>query len=135
MKAIYLILVVFAIIVPSVSQPIDYLLQKIESVVTVGNLTQQEVTADLFRQQTGLRINVTEDSPIYGSTVMSFSYMRASPKAKLREITVKGANFTIEVLADVTKSKPGDVVYIDNIRVSFPDGSIRIAASIIYKLI
>ncbi len=102
--------------------------------VTVGELTGADVTAEDFKKQLGLRIDATgDDSAAY--TIASFSYVRAHPRTDLKTFgKITGPDFSAEVLQDLAKLEPGDVIYIEEILVNTPSGKVLKMPSLAFLL-
>ncbi len=109
--------------------------QGLEIEVGVGGLKDTEVSANVFKWQTGLRVDWTrtENGPTYA--VASFSYARGSANEQLVVIDVVGTDFSEAVLQDLANAQAGNVVYLDKILVKESTGKLLKMPSIVYKLL
>ncbi len=109
--------------------------QGLDIEVRVGGLKDTEVSANVFKWQTGLRVDWTrtENGPKYA--VASFSYARGSANEFVGKIDVVGSDFSEAVLQDLANAQAGDLVYLDGILVKESTGKLLKMPSIVYKLL
>ncbi len=106
-----------------------------DPIAKVGTSAGGKVPAAQFKVQRGV-IPVLEDFVFdIKFVVVSFELTFS---AKRQDLITKRANngaFTGEMIEMLNRSKPGDVFYLDEVRVKGPDGQIRKLPSIAYTLI
>lgn len=101
----------------------------------VGNLTGGKVPAAQFKVQRGVLAVLENFDFDIQFQVVSFEMTYS---AKRQDLIVKagvGPAFTPDMLELLNRSKPGDVFYLDEIKVKGPDGTTRKLPSIAYTLI
>ena len=90
-------------------------------------------TPDKFKNSTSL-IDVTNNSSLLSFKVLSYTVYYQPKLDDPITITNIGARFTPEVKKIIQRAKPGDVYYIDNIKVIGPDNITRKIAGIAFKI-
>lgn len=101
----------------------------------VGNLTGGKVPAARFKVQRGVLAVLENFNFDLTFEVLSFELTYSAKRQDLVVVKGTGPAFTQEMLSLLNKAKPGDVFYIDEIRVKGPDKVVRKLPSIAYTLI
>ncbi|CAN5236551.1 hypothetical protein BH09BAC1_BH09BAC1_20270 [soil metagenome] len=105
-----------------------------QDVVIVGDVKGFDVSADTFKRQNGLTVNL----PKIAETkfiIVSYEYMRARDGQIAFSANVEGANFSEEVSNDITKVRSGDVIFFDAIKLMDSTGNKFTLPTVKYKLL
>lgn len=111
-----------------------------EVTVRVGNLAVQQVPVEVFKKQKGL----TAISSSGKYRVTHYQYLRSyDPQGKAKgnntaisgAFRVWGADFSQEVLDDLSNAQFTDMIYIDEILVISPEGDTLKMPTLQYRLI
>ncbi len=106
-----------------------------DPIAKVGTSSGGKVPAAQFKVQRGV-IPVLEDFVFdIKFVVVSFELTYAAKRQDLITKKASSGAFTGEMIEMLNRSKPGDVFYLDEVRVKGPDGQIRKLPSIAYTLI
>jgi gliding motility-associated protein GldM len=106
-----------------------------DPIAKVGTSAGGKVPAAQFKVQRGV-IPVLEDFVFdIKFVVVSFEITYAAKRQDLITKKATSGAFTGEMIELLNRSKPGDVFYLDEVRVKGPDGQIRKLPSIAYTLI
>ncbi|MDX2003108.1 MAG: GldM family protein [Chitinophagales bacterium] len=106
-----------------------------DPIAKVGNSPGGKIPANQFKVQKGVNAVLENFDFELKFKVISFDMTYAAKRQDLITKSSKSPNFTPEMLDYLSKAKPGDVFYIDDIRVQGPDGATRKLPSIVFQLI
>lgn len=106
-----------------------------DPVAKVGSLGGGKVKAAQFKVQRGVLAVLENFDFDIRFDVVSFEMTYAAKRQDLIVKEATGPAFSSDMLALINKSKPGDVFYIDEIKVKGPDGTTRKLPSIVFTLI
>ncbi len=106
-----------------------------DPIAKVGTSAGGKVPAAQFKVQRGV-VPVLEDFVFdIKFVVVSFEITYAAKRQDLITKKATSGAFTAEMIELLNRAKPGDVFYLDEVRVKGPDGQIRKLPSIAYTLI
>lgn len=106
-----------------------------DPVAMVGTFKGGKVPANKMRPQRGVLAVLENFDFDIRFDVVSYEFTYA---AKRQDLIVKqgtGPSFTSEIVSLLGSAKPGDVIYIDEIKVKGPDGTTRKLPGIVFTLI
>lgn len=106
-----------------------------DPVAKVGSLGGGKVKTAQFKVQRGVLAVLENFDFDIRFSVVSFEMTYAAKRQDLIVKTGTGPAFSSDMLALINKAKPGDVFYIDEIKVKGPDGTTRKLPGIVFTLI
>lgn len=106
-----------------------------DPVAKVGNLGGGKVPTAQFKVQRGVLAVLENFDFDIRFNVVSFEMTYAAKRQDLIVKTGTGPAFTSDMLQLISKARPGDVFYIDEIKVKGPDGTTRKLPGIVFTLI
>ncbi len=106
-----------------------------DPIAKVGASAGGKVPAAQFKVQRGVIADLADFVFDIKFVVVSFELTYAAKRQDLITKKATSGAFTSEMLELLNRSKPGDVFYLDEVRVKGPDGQIRKLPSIAYTLI
>lgn len=106
-----------------------------DPVAKIGTVSAGKVPAAQFKVQRGVIADLADFVFDIKFKVVSFELTYAAKRADLVIKKATSGTFTAEMLDLLNRAKPGDVFYLDEVRVQGPDGQIRKLPSMAYSLI
>lgn len=106
-----------------------------DPVAKVGNLGGGKVPAAQFKVQRGVLAVLENFDFDIKFSVVSFEMTYSAKRQDLIVKSATGPAFSSDMLELLNRSKPGDVFYLDEIKVKGPDGTTRKLPSIAFTLI
>lgn len=95
---------------------------------------QVNTTADKMKSSTSIS-NFTSNNSLLSFKVLSYTVYYQPKLDDPITLTNNGPYFTPEVKKVIQRAKPGDIYYIDNIKVIGPDNITRKIAGIAFKIV
>lgn len=106
-----------------------------DPVAKVGNSPGGKIPAAQFKVQRGVLAVLENFDFELKFNVVGFEMTYAAKRQDLITKSAKGPAFTSDMEEFLKRAKPGDVFYLDEIRVQGPDGQTRKLPSIVFQLI
>jgi gliding motility-associated protein GldM len=113
----------------------EYRVKRIpDPIAKVGGKPGGGIPSAVFRVQSGAQAVLENFDFDARFEVTSFKFGMQPKRAEYFEEMNNGAYFNDKVKAALGRSKPGDAVYLDDIKAKGPDGTTRSLGSLVFKL-